>query len=125
MIWRLAALPALLAGLAAADPVPVAVPSGLKVSLSEILLDETPGALWARFRFLAPDIVPGSEALGDIEYLCASVALPYLDHHDIEAERIAVSLSDRVVEFGAKDPEATQFFELFRPGDGTCIWEGF
>ena len=35
---------------------PLAVPSGQTVTLAEVLSDENPGALWVRFRFLAPEI---------------------------------------------------------------------
>lgn len=110
---------------------PVAVPSGQPVTLNEVLLDETPGALWVRFRFVAPGIardggaVTPEAAAPDMDHLCAEVALPYLDAQQIEAARIVISLSDRLVEFGAPDPDATQFFELYRPENGLCIWEAF
>ncbi len=39
--------------------------------------------------------------------------------------QIFISISDRPVEFGTKDPDAAQVFEAYRPEDGTCIWEGF
>lgn len=110
---------------AAAEPVPVAVPSGQSVSLAEILLDETPGALWARFRFLAPDIQRGQDASEDMAHLCRAVALPYVAHHDIPADRVVISLSDRPVTFGKKDPDAVQFFETYRIESGRCQWEGF
>lgn len=121
----LAALPALLAGLATAEPVPVEVPSGQPVSLMEILLDDAPGALWVRFRFLAPGIKPGDDAMADMEHLCAAVAVPYLSHHAMEPDRVVISLGDRFVEFGAKDPDATQFFEVFSLDGDACVWEGF
>lgn len=114
--------------------VPVDVPSGQPVSLVEVLLDDAPGALWARFRFLAPrigppegegDAVPYELAGPDMDHLCAAVALPYLAHHGIEPVRIVISLADRPIEFGASDPDATQFFETYRPENGACIWEEY
>lgn len=105
--------------------------SGQRVTLSEILLDENPGELWVRFRFLAPDIAPGPDAIdadvaaADMQALCDDLAVPYLIGNGIEPARIVVSLSDRHVPFGQPDPDATQFFELFSLQDGACIWEEF
>lgn len=114
---------------AAAQDIPV--PSGQALSLNEVLLDDAPGALWVRFRFLAPDIartngsVDFEQAGSDMDYLCQNLALPYLELHDLNPARIVVSFSDRPVTFGEKDPEATQFFETYRPENGVCIWEEF
>lgn len=108
----------------------VSVPSGQTVTLQEVLLDDAPGALWVRFRFLAPEIARDGGSLtpdaasADMEYLCQDLAVPYLADHDIEPARIVISLADRPVEFGASDPEATQFFEAYRLEDARCIWEG-
>ncbi len=121
--------------------VPVAVPSGQRVLLSEVLLDESPGALWARFRFVAPEIRrsdaveagAGADAAAmtfersapDMDHLCDSLALQYLRQHDLAATMVVISLSDRPVTFGTQDPEATQFFEAYRPDGDSCIWEAF
>lgn len=121
------ALPWGSAGHAAADPVPVEVPSGQQVALMGVLLDETPGALWARFRFVAPDLggdVSAETAAEDMDDLCAHVAVPYLLHNQIEPARVVISLSDRELEFGAKAPEAVQYFEAYTLDDGACVWEG-
>jgi len=40
-------------------------------------------------------------------------------------DQIIIVLSDREVEFGVADPDATQYFEAYRPEDGACFWEGF
>ncbi len=110
---------------------PIETPSGQTVSLSEILLDENPGELWVRFRFLAPQIARGPDAIGpesaaaDMQVLCDEMAAPYLVDNEIEPARIVVSFSDRVVPFGQPDPDATQFFELFSFQNGACIWEEF
>ena len=88
------------------------------------------GETWLRFRFVAPQIAKGPDAIAydlaapDMEHLCAAVALPYMTEHALAGQVIVVSLADRVVEFGAADPDATQYFEAFRAQDGTCIWEG-
>lgn len=117
------------ASVAAAVEVPV--PSGQPVSLNEVLLDTAPGELWVRFRFIAPHIaretglVSYEQAGPDMDALCQDVALPYLDHHEIEAARVVISLSDQRLPFGSKDRTATQFFEAYRPENEACIWEEF
>jgi len=106
----------------------IKVPSGQPVMLSEVLLDETPGALWARFRFVAPEIgaqVSQGASATDIDHLCSRLALPYLAHHELSPERVVISLSDRDLPFGSSAPEATQFFETYRIDGDTCVWEGF
>ncbi len=109
-------------------PALIPVPSAQPVTLSEVLLDDAPGALWARFRFVAPEIAkdgdPDARA-ADIDYLCTEVAVPYLRLYEIAPERVVVSLSDRVLPFGSSEPEATQFFETYRVEDNACVWEGF
>lgn len=110
---------------------PLAVPSGQTVTLAEVLSDENPGALWVRFRFLAPEIarengkVAPDEAAADMDWLCTNLVLPYLIRHGLSPARVVISLSDRAVPFGVADPTATQFFESYRPVDGRCIWEEF
>ncbi len=108
------------------------LPSGTQAVLHEVLLDEVGDENWVRFRFLAPmidrsqDIAPDFTMLeGDFPHLCADLALPYLSDYALDADKIAISLSDRIVEFGTTDPDATQYFEIFRVEGGDCIWEGF
>ncbi|OED50294.1 hypothetical protein AB838_02830 [Rhodobacteraceae bacterium (ex Bugula neritina AB1)] len=129
----LAAIPfAFCVAAAAAEPVPV--PSGQTVTLAEVLLDDAPGQsgeTWARFRFLAPQIARATGTVGydlaapDMDHLCGALALPYLAEHGLTAARVVISLSDRMVPFGVQDPEATQFFEAYRPEGAACIWEAF
>lgn len=127
---RAALLISCLAGPAFADKPDV--PSGTKVELFEVLLDEVAGEDWARFRFLAPEIAADGEnapdyfaLVNDFPHLCVSVALPYLTEYTLEPSKVAISLSDIPVEFGSIAPEATQYFEVFSLQDGTCVWEAF
>lgn len=123
-------LAVLLAGPVLAET-PIDAPSGQSVTLSEILLDDAPGQLWARFRFVAPAIasetgtIDPAAAAGDMQHLCDAVAVAYLVENDLVPERIVVSLSDRFVPFGQTNADATQFFELYSLRDGACIWEEF
>ena len=122
---------ALTAGAALAEGgVVVPVPSGQHVELHEVLLDESPGETWARFRFLAPQIARETGSIGidaaleDIDSLCAAYAAPAVADMRPAPRQIVISLMDRIVEFGATNPDATQFFEAYRVENGTCIWEG-
>lgn len=110
----------------------VAVPSGQAVTFIETVQTAPgPEGLTIRFRFLAPAIardggtVTADQALSDMAYLCETYALPRLADPGPRPEQVIVSLSDRPLPFGEIDPDATQFFEAFRPEDGACIWEAF
>ncbi len=107
------------------------VPSRQPVTLGEVLIDEASGDLWVRFRFIAPNIGDGPEQVtyetssGDMDYLCRFLVLPYLTQYDLKPVRVVISLSDRPVPFGATDPDATQYFDAYRPENASCIWEAF
>ncbi|MFK7752921.1 MAG: DUF6497 family protein [Sedimentitalea sp.] len=109
----------------------ISVPSGQAVTLNEVLIDENPGERWLRFRFVAPAIaraggaISYDQAAADMDHLCASLALPYMSEQGLSAVRIVISMMDRRVDFGAPAPDATQFFEAYRPENATCIWEEF
>ena len=127
---RAAALLLVPAGVAA-QAVAIVVPSGQALTLAEVLADENPGELWLRFRFVAPGIasdggdIDHDTASADLDWLCANLALPYIDSRGLKPALVIVSMSDRPVRFGVTDPQATQYFETYRPESGRCIWEGF
>lgn len=131
MIWRapIFALAALTASPVLAGP--VKVPSGIAVTLHEVLLDEIMSEQWVRFRFIAPRLGSGAGQVSfdvaaiDMDYLCDATAVPYVRDHALNPARIVISLADRVVPFGDRDPAATQFFGAYRLEDGRCIWEEF
>ena len=106
------------------------VPSGQPVELSNVLLDENPGELWLRFRFVAPKIgstagrITYDVAVIDMEHLCRTLAVPYVKKHALRPARVVISFSDRPVVFGTSEPDATQFFEAYRLEQSMCIWEG-
>ncbi|MGO4916257.1 DUF6497 family protein [Pseudogemmobacter sp. W21_MBD1_M6] len=111
----------------------IAVPSGQTVTLFEVVAEDQAdlGQVWARFRFLAPQIARDAgrltfeQAEADMLHLCETVALPALAGDTRQFDLVLVSLSDREVPFGVIDPEATQFFEGYRPEEATCILEEF
>ena len=114
----------------AAPALAVEVPSGQPVELHEVLVDDMGDATWLRFRFIAPQIareggtIDYEKAEPDMAFLCETLALPYIDEYKLDGQMIVISLADRVTEFGQADPDATQFFEAYRPVDNSCIWEG-
>lgn len=106
------------------------VPSGQPVALSNVLLDNNPGELWVRFRFIAPKIgstvgkITYDIAVVDMAHLCNVLAVPYVAQHELDPARVVISLADRPIEFGDTVPDATQFFEAYRLEQSECIWEG-
>ena len=121
----------MLPALPAASQTDLAVPSGQVVTLRDILIDATTGAPWLRLRFLAPAIARDGGTVGpgaaaeDMAHLCREIAAPYAEAQGLTPDRIVISLTDRDLAFGETNPDATQFFDLFRLEDGLCIWEEF
>ncbi len=109
----------------------IAVPSGQRVTLIEVITD-APGSAGDthRYRFLAPGIaranptVTREEIFADIGHLCSAFVIPALEDSDSTPNQIIISLSDQPVDFGAANPEITQFFEAYAIQDAACIWEG-
>ncbi len=117
---------------AAAGDEPIPVPSGQTVTFIEMIHDSPgPEGLTYRFRFLAPAIareggtISDDQAFEDMAVLCEAFALPRLATTGPQPSQIVISLSDRPVAFAEPDPEATQYFEAYRPDGALCIWEGF
>ena len=115
--------------LAASPALATDLPSGQTVELQEVLVDQLGEETWLRFRFIAPDIsrnggtIDHETAADDMALLCEQTALPYMAEYALEGDMIVVSLADRATEFAQPDPDATQFFEAYRPVDNACIWE--
>jgi hypothetical protein len=107
----------------------IEVPSGQTITLIDVILN-APGSegVTARFRFLAPNITPDGDfdlAVADMQHLCDTYALPRVGDNVPKPQQIVISLSDRVVEFGEADADATQFFEAFSIDTGICVWEPY
>lgn len=104
------------------------VPSGLVLTLQEILEDAQPdGSLWLRLRYVAPGITRAARAGmdGDFDTLCETQALRYTPTTGAAAAEAVISIASAPVEFGANAPDVVQFFEVYRLQDDTCIWEGY
>ena len=106
----------------------VTVPSGLAVSLYDVILEEPTQT--ARFRFLVPAIgadEPASfeDVMTDFQYLCDALVIPGLAANGWVAKDIVISMSAEEVDFGQITADVTQFFQPFRVENDTCIWEDF
>lgn len=104
------------------------VPSGIVLSLHEVLEDVQPdGALWLRLRYVAPGLTVDQHQrmVDDFAALCDSQALAYTPEQGRPASQAVISIASAEVDFGASAPDITQFFEAFRLENGTCIWEIF
>lgn len=106
---------------------PLEVPSRQLVTLQEAFYEtQQDGAVWLRLRFLAPRIGPGPGQYGfdvvewDMAHLCETLGLPLAAEGGAEA--IVVSFANAPIEFGEANPDVAQFFELYLPREGECIW---
>lgn len=106
----------------------IAVPSGRALSLIDIVTNAPgPAGATARFRFLAPGLSPdeAETAAADMQVLCDSFAIQRIDGMVPAPQQIVISFADAAVPFGEAAPDVVQFFESFRPENGTCVWEVF
>ncbi|WP_407492150.1 DUF6497 family protein [Pseudooceanicola sp. MF1-13] len=107
---------------------PPAVPSGLALSLFEVLEETQPnGSLWLRLRFVAPELAatPREAIQTDFDVLCSDYALTYQPSAQTPAEQAVISISSEPIAFGTAAPDVPQYFEAYRLEDGACIWEAF
>jgi hypothetical protein len=106
----------------------VAVPSGRQLTLIEIVTNARgPEGATARFRFLAPGLTSedAEAASGDMQAVCDSFAIQRIDGMVPAPQQIVISFASEVVPFGEAAPDVVQFFESYRPENGSCIWEVF
>lgn len=109
----------------------IVLPSGIEVDFQDVIWGEPgPAGLTVRFRFVSPAIAQDgvidlATLEPDMQYLCENYALKRISAQGPQPGQVIISLSDRPVAFGETAPDATQFFEAYRPENGACIWEGF
>lgn len=118
-----------LTGTAWAEPLAVAMPSGLVVEyLDEIVEEQLNGETWLTLRYVAPLIgmeegkMGYDQVSGDIDHLCESEGLSAAARAG-GVDQVVIALLDRVVERGTYDPEATMFVGAYLPSEGGCIWQ--
>lgn len=131
-IARAASLATLVSAAAPAEAAEVSLPSGRAVVFHDVIWGEPgPAGLAVRFRFLDADLaqvldaVPYEEIEADMAFLCETYALDRIANTGPQPHTVMISISDRPVDFGEPDPEATQIFEAYSPDNGRCYWEGF
>ena len=106
----------------------VSVPSGRKLSLIDVITDvRGPAGATARFRFLAPGLVPADAetAADDMQALCDGFAIKRIEGMVPAPQQIVISFASEAVPFGQAAPDVVQFFESYRPENGACVWEVF
>jgi hypothetical protein len=107
-----------------ADNIPV--PSGQALSFIEFISEAEGDTV--RFRFLTPDIGTAFDYMdvaADFQTVCDDQVIPVLDANALAPSQIVLSMSAVDIPFGEDRPDILQFFEIFRPENGTCIWEEF
>jgi hypothetical protein len=107
-----------------ADNIPV--PSGQTLSFIEFISEAEGDTV--RFRFLTPDIgttFDYMDVAADFQMVCDDQVIPVLDANALAPSQIVLSMSTVDIPFGEDHPDVLQFFEIFRPENGTCIWEEF
>jgi hypothetical protein len=109
----------------------VAAPSGLQVSLHEVIFEENPwsGESMVVVRLLAPAIAGPIEnpiALrDDMDWACRTWGLRAAATLTAPPDMVVVEMMAAPVARGVASPETRQFFEQFRLDGPTCIWELF
>ncbi|MGR3660794.1 MAG: DUF6497 family protein [Paracoccaceae bacterium] len=109
----------------------IAVPSGLNLTLQEVITDRPGQGLTYRFRFVAPEIAGLGGQLDydiveqDMAHLCRTFALSRIPQTGPKPNQIVISIADRATAFGTADPDVTQFFEAYSINGDDCEWEPF
>jgi len=65
------------------------------------------------------------DVMGDFQVVCDQQVMPVLDANGLAPAQIVLSMSAVDIPFGEDNPDVLQFFEIFRPENGLCIWEEF
>lgn len=107
----------------------VAVPSGMRVALFDVIVEQEPAT--ARFRFLAPAIDPAGQAVGfdgvvdDMQFLCDDVVRPALAENGFTKGDVIISYSAKEIAFGETASDVMQFFQPFVLQGDTCAWADY
>ena len=119
---------------ALAEPWPegeAAAPSGLSVTLNEILFEENPwsGEMMVVVRLLAPTLAEGItnpfDLRADMDWACATWGRPAALTLAAPPDIVVVELMAALVPRGQPDPAILQVFEQYRLEGPDCIWELF
>lgn len=109
----------------------IAAPSGLTVTLSDILFEENPwsGEMMVVVRLLAPSlpeaITNPFELRADMDWACATWGQPAALSVATPPDLVVVEMMAAPVPRGQPDPAIVQVFEQYRLAGPDCIWELF
>jgi len=112
----------------------LAVPSGQVLVPYEALWEDRlhngeTAETWLILRFLAPDIarkggrITFDDAEADLGFLCETVGIPLARSTGGGVDQIVVTLLDRPLPRGERNPDVTQFGNAYRIVDNACQWE--
>jgi hypothetical protein len=109
----------------------LAAPSGLSLSLMELLFEENPwsGEMLVVVRLLAPTIVEDLDTplmlRTDMDWACRTWGVPAAATLATAPDLVVIEMMASPVERGVSAPEVPQFFEQYRLEGPVCIWELF
>lgn len=106
----------------------IEVPSGRELSLIDVITNAPgPAGAAARFRFLAPGLSQDDvdSASADMQAVCDSYAVKRIDGMVPAPQQILITFMSASVPFGEAAPDVVQFFESYKPENGSCVWEVF
>lgn len=118
---------------AAAEPWPVdevVAPSGLRLTLDEVIFEENPwsGEMLVVVRLLAPLIADTSETSlmrEDMDWACDIWGVPAAETLATPPDFVVVEMMAAPMERGDSMPGIFQVFEQYRLEGPVCIWELF
>ncbi|SDZ52792.1 hypothetical protein SAMN05444004_11938 [Jannaschia faecimaris] len=128
LAWRnLTLAAALLAACAGPSAAQSGLPSGQAIVLWEVVWERVDSTgTQAILRFIAPGIarevgtVDVDAAFADLDWLCATHAVPIASLPASHGDTVVITLMDRPVPRGETDPEATQYFGIYTIENGEC-----
>ncbi len=109
----------------------LAAPSGLSLSLMELLFEENPwsGEMLVVVRLLAPTIVQDIDTplmlRTDMDWACRTWGLPAAATLATPPDLVVIEMMASPVDRGVPAPDVPQFFEQYRLEGPVCIWELF
>ena len=119
---------AVLALLAPGAALAAGVPSGQPMALWEVLFERVGEESQMVLRFLAPGIAENYDegaSFDDLDWLCAAHGAAIAGTPYARADSVVVTVMDRPVRRGATDPDAVQFFGLYRMDGEACVPQEF
>ncbi len=109
----------------------IAAPSGLRLTLDEVIFEENPwsGEMLVVVRLLAPTLEDGGATTStmreDMDWACETWGLPAAGTLSAPPDFVVVEMMAAPLERGVATPGVHQVFEQYRLEGPVCIWELF